>query len=161
MHCRLGNKTVAACFPKGQQPEFPTGEVPMGQYSDIKKKQEKKKSSQCQVILHLLAFVLLQVSVVWNTENWLRSTSTWGYILDLNILSITQGHLRQNTSNPVYDWEIGFTVLIRKWKTACILHQKSNFPRSSHPHDMNLWSFQGLLVQSEVLTKVWNTKSRN
>ena len=33
MHCRLGSATVTAGFPQGRQPEFPVGEIPLGQYS--------------------------------------------------------------------------------------------------------------------------------
>ena len=40
MHCRLGNATVAAGFPRGKRPKFPMGEIPMGQCSY--KKKEKK-----------------------------------------------------------------------------------------------------------------------
>ena len=37
MHCRLDSATVAAGSPEGRQPEFPMGEIPLGQYSCKKK----------------------------------------------------------------------------------------------------------------------------
>ena len=37
MYARLGSTTVAAGFPRGRQPEFPTGKIPLGQYSCQKK----------------------------------------------------------------------------------------------------------------------------
>ena len=44
MHPRLGCATLlVAGFPRGRQPEFPMGEIPLGQYSCKKKKVKKKK----------------------------------------------------------------------------------------------------------------------
>ena len=42
MYSTVGSMTVAAGFPKGKQPEFPMGEIPLGQYS-CKKLLKKKK----------------------------------------------------------------------------------------------------------------------
>ena len=41
MHHRLGNATVTAGFSWEKNPKFPTGEIPMGQYSCKKKKGKK------------------------------------------------------------------------------------------------------------------------
>ena len=43
MHHRLGNVTATAGFSWGRQPEFPMGEIPLGQNSCKKLKKKKKK----------------------------------------------------------------------------------------------------------------------
>ena len=49
MHRRVGSATLSQlAFPGEKQPEFPIGEIPLGQYSCKKAEKKKKKKKKQQ-----------------------------------------------------------------------------------------------------------------
>ena len=73
MHCRLDSTTLAAGFPQGKQPEFPIGEIPMGQQSCKKTKISKEtkmeersaeKFAETEMYSNLCVLVSSEQSVV-------------------------------------------------------------------------------------------------
>ena len=63
IHCRLGSMTVAAGFPWGKQPEFPMGEIQMGQYSWVVKNKTKQKNQ----------WVLIKCQFSDSAQHWSKS----------------------------------------------------------------------------------------